>query len=41
MDNIRHPSERKTDLEQCVDLTKTLEDLQGAYAAINAIETED
>ena len=41
MDRIRRLLERETDPEQRADLMETLEDLEGAYAAINAIETED
>lgn len=41
MDNIRRLLERETDPEQCVDLNESLEDLQGAYDVIAAIETMD
>ena len=40
MDRICRLLETETDPGQRVDLTETLEDLQGAYAAIDAIETE-
>ena len=41
MDRIRRLLETESDPEQRVDLKETLEDLQSAYAAIEAIETED
>ena len=40
MDNIRRLLEQGTDPEQRVDLNESLEDLQGAYDAISAIEAE-
>lgn len=41
MDNIRRLLERKPDPEWRVDLNESLEDLQGAYDVIAAIETVD
>ena len=41
MDNIRRLLERETDPEWRVDLNESLEELAGAYAAINAIETKE
>lgn len=41
MDRIRRLLERETDPEQRVDLSESLEDLEGAYAAIAAIEVVD
>lgn len=41
IDNIRRLLERESDPEWRIGLNESLEDLEGAYAAINAIETED
>ena len=41
MDNIRRLLEQETDPERRVGLNESLEDLQGAYGAIDALETED
>lgn len=41
MDNIRRLLERETDPEWRMDLNESMEDLEGAYAAIDAIESAD